>query len=384
MRPLKLPLAAIAAIMTAAPCYAGHDDIVDTAVKAGSFKTLVAAVKAAGLVDTLKSKGPFTVFAPTDAAFAKLPEGAIEALLQDKDKLAQILTYHVLPRKLPAAEVVKLGSATTVQGEDLSIKAKNGKVFVDKARVIKTDILCSNGIIHVIDAVILPGKKATSKPARQPFSTADYFPLEATGANRYRKTTEGRGILRPRHREEVIERRPRLRGDDLRIRDSEGEFQDFTLGREGPAMKAQSMTSQGFTQTYQPALTLFPQKATIGEIETFAAIIKHKDRSGTHNGAIERRVTLEGVETLELNPAGRFVDCLRFRVVTINRPKLGESFIARQDETIWLARGIGEVKSVRRTRLKRGAMTFMDLTITLELLEVPRRLPTARNAARSF
>lgn len=130
-------------------------DIVDTAVSAGSFKTLVTAIQAAGLVDTLKGEGPFTVFAPTDEAFAKLPAGTLDALLKDKKKLAQILTYHVVAGKVMAADVVKLTSAKTVQGQPVKISASEG-VMVNQAKVIKTDILASNGVIHVIDAVILP------------------------------------------------------------------------------------------------------------------------------------------------------------------------------------------------------------------------------------
>lgn len=131
-------------------------DIVDTAVGAGSFKTLVAAVKAAGLVDTLKSPGPFTVFAPTDEAFAKLPAGTVEALLKDKAKLTAILTYHVVPGAVKAADVVKLKEAKTVQGGSVTITVKDGGVKVDAANVVKTDIECANGVIHVIDSVILP------------------------------------------------------------------------------------------------------------------------------------------------------------------------------------------------------------------------------------
>lgn len=139
-------------------------DIVDTAVSAGSFKTLVAAVKAAGLVETLKGEGPFTVFAPTDEAFAKLPKGTVEGLLkpENKDKLVAILTYHVVAGKVTAADVVKLESAKTVQGQSVAIKVADGKVSVDNANVVKTDIGCSNGVIHVIDSVILP-KEETKK-----------------------------------------------------------------------------------------------------------------------------------------------------------------------------------------------------------------------------
>lgn len=131
-------------------------DIVDTAVGAGSFSTLVTAVKAAGLVETLKGDGPFTVFAPTDAAFAKLPKGTVEALLQDKEKLAAILTYHVVPGKVMAADVANITSAKTANGQALSINAENGAVMVDNATVVQADIQCSNGVIHVIDTVVLP------------------------------------------------------------------------------------------------------------------------------------------------------------------------------------------------------------------------------------
>ena len=130
-------------------------DIVDTAVSAGQFKTLVQAVQAAGLVDTLKGEGPFTVFAPTDAAFAKLPAGTVESLLKDKQKLAQILTYHVVPGKVTAAQV-KAGDVKTVQGQSLTVRADGGAVMVNNARVTKTDIMASNGVIHVIDTVVLP------------------------------------------------------------------------------------------------------------------------------------------------------------------------------------------------------------------------------------
>ena len=133
-------------------------DIVDTAAGAGSFSTLVAAVKAAGLVETLKGEGPFTVFAPTDEAFAKLPKGTVDSLLkpENKDKLIAILSYHVVPGKVMAADVVKLSEAKTVQGSEVDITVNAGGVKVDNANVIKTDINCSNGVIHVIDAVILP------------------------------------------------------------------------------------------------------------------------------------------------------------------------------------------------------------------------------------
>lgn len=135
-------------------------NIVETALEGGSFKTLVKAVQAAGLVDTLSSKGPFTVFAPTDDAFAKLPAGAVEDLLKDKEKLASVLTYHVVPGKVMSADVVKLKSAKTVQGQEIKIDAAkwhlHKNVKVSGANVVKADIECANGVIHVIDKVILP------------------------------------------------------------------------------------------------------------------------------------------------------------------------------------------------------------------------------------
>lgn len=131
-------------------------DIVATAVSAGSFNTLVTAVKAAGLAETLKGDGPFTVFAPTDEAFKKLPAGTVEALLKDKAKLASILTYHVVPGKVMAADVVKLKDVKTVHGQTAKIQTGKDGVTIDNAKVVKTDIVADNGIIHVIDSVILP------------------------------------------------------------------------------------------------------------------------------------------------------------------------------------------------------------------------------------
>ena len=158
--------AAAAAIGSASVAMAGNygdkskatPDIVDTAVAAGSFTTLAAALEAADLIDTLKGDGPFTVFAPTDDAFAALPAGTVESLLQpeNKDQLVAVLTYHVVPGKVKASDVVKLDSATTVNGADVSIAAGDSGVTVDNANVVQTDIMASNGVIHVIDAVILP------------------------------------------------------------------------------------------------------------------------------------------------------------------------------------------------------------------------------------
>jgi uncharacterized surface protein with fasciclin (FAS1) repeats len=136
----------------------GKMDIVDTAVSAGSFNTLVAAVKAADLVDTLKGQGPFTVFAPTDDAFAKLPAGTLNDLLkpENKDKLTSILTYHVVSGKVMAKDVATMKMAETVNGQSFMVSMEGGNVMIDNAKVVKADIECSNGVIHVIDTVILP------------------------------------------------------------------------------------------------------------------------------------------------------------------------------------------------------------------------------------
>ena len=138
--------------MAAATAHA--KDIVDTAVAAGEFSTLAGALQKAGLVDTLKGKGPFTVFAPTDAAFAKVPKDQLDALLADKDKLAKVLTYHVVPGKVLAKDV-KAGKVKTVQGSELTVSTSGG-VKVDDATVVKPDIVADNGVIHVIDSVVLP------------------------------------------------------------------------------------------------------------------------------------------------------------------------------------------------------------------------------------
>ncbi len=148
----------LASLMALFSFGASAADIVDTAISAGNFNTLVAAVKAAGLVDTLKGPGPFTVFAPTDEAFAKLPPGTVDALLKDPEKLKGILLFHVVSGKVMAADVVKLKTAKTLQGGSLRIKVAGSKVMVDNADVVKTDIVCDNGVIHVIDAVLLPKK----------------------------------------------------------------------------------------------------------------------------------------------------------------------------------------------------------------------------------
>lgn len=147
--------ALLATVAFATPARAESKDIVDTAIAAGNFKTLAKLLTEAGLVETLKSPGPFTVFAPTDEAFAKVPAATLDALAKDKAKLKAVLTYHVVAGKVMAADVAKLKEAKTVQGQSVMIDTKDG-VKVDNARVMKTDIACSNGVIHVVDAVILP------------------------------------------------------------------------------------------------------------------------------------------------------------------------------------------------------------------------------------
>jgi transforming growth factor-beta-induced protein len=153
---------ALAAVAGFGSVALAEKNIVDTAVEAGSFKTLAAALGAAGLVDAVKGPGPFTVFAPTDEAFAKLPKGTVETLLkpENKGQLAAILKYHVVPGKVMAADVVKVKGAKSLNGQRIDVKVEGGKVSVDNANVVKTDIACTNGVIHVIDSVILPASDA--------------------------------------------------------------------------------------------------------------------------------------------------------------------------------------------------------------------------------
>ena len=157
-------LTSVGTLLAVEPVVAGNygkknsQDIVEVAVDAGSFNTLAAALQAAGLVDTLKGDGPFTVFAPTDEAFAKLPAGTVDNLLkpENKDQLIAVLTYHVVPGKVTASDVVKLDTATTVNGQAVDIKVSGETVMIDNATVASVDIMSSNGVIHVIDEVILP------------------------------------------------------------------------------------------------------------------------------------------------------------------------------------------------------------------------------------
>ncbi len=170
---MVIALLAVSAVpVLAAPPNQPEGDIVDIAVENGNFTTLVAAVQAAGLVDTLKSEGPFTVFAPTDEAFAALPEGTVEALLNDIPTLTDILLYHVVAGKVMAADVVNLSSADTVLGQPVTITVDGDKVMVNDAQVIITDVEASNGVIHVIDAVVLIPPPA-EEPATLPETGAD-------------------------------------------------------------------------------------------------------------------------------------------------------------------------------------------------------------------
>jgi uncharacterized surface protein with fasciclin (FAS1) repeats len=158
-----LTLAAVPSALACGTCgctpntaASAQPDIVDTAVAAGQFETLVAAIQAAGLVDALKGEGPYTVFAPTDAAFAALPEGALEGLLVNPEALAQVLLYHVVEGEVTSADVVNLSSATTLQGQDVHITVEGDTVRINGANVVAVDVAASNGVIHVIDSVILP------------------------------------------------------------------------------------------------------------------------------------------------------------------------------------------------------------------------------------
>lgn len=158
LRKLLLLLVAVMLVVPAFAADKGSKDIVDTAVAAGQFNTLAKALQAAGLVDTLKGKGPFTVFAPTDDAFAKLPAGTLDDLLkpENKEKLKSILLYHVVSGKVTAAQVKKMKSAKTVNGQEVTIMVHDGNVMVNDAKVVKADVMASNGVIHVIDSVLLP------------------------------------------------------------------------------------------------------------------------------------------------------------------------------------------------------------------------------------
>jgi uncharacterized surface protein with fasciclin (FAS1) repeats len=158
--PIRRVAVAVALVLAVGPrLQAAEKDIVETAQAAGQFNTLLTAAQAAGLVETLKGEGPFTVFAPTDEAFARVPKATLSALLQDKDQLKQVLLYHVVPGRVMAAQAAQLDSATTAQGQSFTIRTQGGKVMINGATVIQADIPASNGVIHVIDAVLLPPQR---------------------------------------------------------------------------------------------------------------------------------------------------------------------------------------------------------------------------------
>ena len=163
----SLLVTTLAAFFAGSVATAGDKDIVDTAVAAGSFKTLAAALEAGGLIEALKGEGPFTVFAPTDDAFAALPEGPVETLLkpENKDKLVDILTYHVVSGKVPAETAVTLSAATALNEKEIKLSLKDGALFLNDSKVVKTDIMTSNGVIHVIDAVLLPPSEGVQTSA---------------------------------------------------------------------------------------------------------------------------------------------------------------------------------------------------------------------------
>ena len=167
---MKSILAVLLALVIAVPSATATDnarkDIVQTALDAGSFTTLATALTEAGLVETLQGKGPFTVFAPTDEAFAKIPQAELKKLLSDKEALTKVLLYHVVSGEVTSSEVVKLQKAASVEGSDIMIKTKDGSVYVNGAKVITADVMASNGVIHVIDTVIMPGQ-AKAAPAKK-------------------------------------------------------------------------------------------------------------------------------------------------------------------------------------------------------------------------
>lgn len=233
---------------------------------------------------------------------------------------------------------------------DTAVSAGSFKTLVT---AVKADLPCKNGVIHVIDSVILP---------REQVQTLEYFPFYVKKPYHYRKTVKS--LLRSKTG--VLKRRPVSSKSRLLIKDSEGEYQDYVLKGKSLAMAGQSMTKQGFTQSYEPPLTLFPAVLEKQRVYHFASIVKHRDRDGTDTGAITRTVEWMGTETIK-TPAGTFKDCLKLRVRSHNRPDIAKNFLASTEETVWLAKGIGEVKSESRVRLKVVGLPFMDARVTLEL-----------------
>lgn len=223
------------------------------------------------------------------------------------------------------------------------------------------------------------GEEARAAGQERVYRTARYFPLAVDSTYVYSKRIARRF---GGHAEELA-RRPVTRTQEgrpvLRLEDSEGEYQTYTLVDGAPAMGAQSMRAQGFEQSYSPPVPLFPAEARVGETQRYSSEVLHQTRRSIRRGTIERAVTLEAVETV-VTPAGSFPGCLRFRARTENRPERGGSFAARLDETVWLAPGVGEVKSVQRVRLETWGVAWMKATLTYEL-KAPKAAAPARPVA---
>ncbi|MEZ6188738.1 MAG: fasciclin domain-containing protein [Planctomycetota bacterium] len=352
-------------LLLAAAGAARGDTLLDAARQSGRCQTFCEAVAAAGLSDALAGPGPFTVFVPTDEAFAALPEGALAALLAEPARLKSVLLHHVARGKVTAQEVAGFETVRTLAGRTLPISNDAAGVRVGGARVVTADLAAENGVLHLIGAVLLPEE--------QRFDVGEYFPVAPQRDYVYRRTLTRRGG-RSERSQLVREGSP---GPDglVRFDDNEGEF--LLMGsRDGrPVMGGQSMRAQGFEQRYEPPIPLFPRQAAIGERHTYRSKIAHETRFMTFEGTLEREVELVGVEDVE-TPAGTFPACLKFKVTSANRP-YGERrpFVARTEETVWLAKGVGEVKSVNQTSLESLGIPWLTATIELELertTEAPR------------
>ncbi len=325
------------------------------------LSTLVAAARAAGLEGALAGAGPLTVLAPSNAAFAALPPGALEALLRDPDRLRRILLHHVVEGEVRSDALAGRRTVTTLAGTTLDVDARGPGLVVGGARVVAADLGASNGVAHRIDRLLLPPPQ-DARTSQAGHRVDDYQP--AAPARHVMKKTV-RGPMGRVERTELAREVGRGEAGVQRIVDSEGEYQDF-LPTPGGAMAGQSMTAQGFVQRYEPALRLFPAVAREGEAETFESEVIHRSGRRETRGAVRRVVVLEGVEDVE-TPAGRFSGCLRFRVEQRNQPDLSASFVAETRETVWLAPGVGEVKSVSTTSLRTGPVPWLTAEVTLEL-----------------
>lgn len=323
------------------------------------LSTLVAAARAAGLEGALAGAGPLTVLAPSNAAFAALPPGALEALLRDPDRLRRILLHHVVEGAVRSEALAGRRTVKTLAGTTLDVDARGPVLVVGGARVVAADLGASNGVAHRIDRLLLPPPQDAGQTG---YRVDDYQP--AAPARHVMKKTV-RGPMGRVERSELAREVGRGEAGVLRIVDSEGEYQDF-VATPGGAMAGQSMTSQGFVQRYEPALRLFPAVAREGAPETFEAEVVHRSGRRETRGAVRRVVVLEGVEDVETE-AGRFAGCLRFRVEQRNQPDLHASFVAETTETVWLAPSVGEVKSVATTSLRTGPVPWLTAEVTLEL-----------------